>query len=262
MRKIRFGLGPKMRGFLRASIIACAATVGCALALTPGQRAVLLAGVGSFVQQGTTPWLTTETNSAAILAAVQGAIPTQVPTVSIGGVGIIDSAGTNKATVKAASTAPVATDTSFVTALNPNSPGIIALGGATTANSLSTVANSQYPANSVTTTPTPASAKATGTTGAVTATIAGVISATNYLCGFDVSYIGGTAAVGPVTVTGLLGGTWTYQLDVASATVGKTFSKEFSMCVPASATNTAIAVVTTADGTATAVDVQLHGYTL
>lgn len=170
--------------------------------------------------------------------------------------------GTNRASVVAVSVAPVtATNPALVVDLRPDSPGIIATGGATTANSVSTILNSQYPVNSVTTAATPAVAKATGTTSAVTGTIAAVASATNYLCGFDVSYIGGTAAISPVTVTGLLGGTWTYQLDVASATVGKTYSKEFTMCVPASATNTAISVVTTADGTATAVDVQLHGYT-
>jgi hypothetical protein len=49
---------------------------------------------------------------------------------TIGNVKLVDTAGTNLATVKAASTAPVATDTSVVTALNPNSPGIIALGPA------------------------------------------------------------------------------------------------------------------------------------
>src|SRR5216684_6050614 len=44
---------------------------------------------------------------------------------TIGNVKIVDTAGINLATVKPASTAPVATDTSVVTALNPNSPGII-----------------------------------------------------------------------------------------------------------------------------------------
>ena len=58
-------------------------------------------------------------NSAALLAAVQGALATQAPTISIGGVGIIDSAGTNVATVKAASTSSVATDKSLVVQINP-----------------------------------------------------------------------------------------------------------------------------------------------
>src|ERR1019366_518159 len=69
-----------------------------------------------------------DTNSAASLTAAQttatnsaAAIPTQAPTVSIGGVGIVDSAGTNVATVKAASTLPAATDKSVVVGLNPGS---------------------------------------------------------------------------------------------------------------------------------------------
>lgn len=161
----------------------------------------------------------------------------------------------------AVSTAPVtATNTAVVVDLRPDSPGIITTGGATTANSVPVILNSQYPANSVTTAPTPAANQSTGTTGAVTATIAAVASATNYICGFDVSAIGGTAAIGPVTITGLQGGTWTYQGFVSSA-AGVIYSREFNQCVPASATNTAISVATTADGTATAVDVQLHGYT-
>lgn len=68
-----------------------------------------------------------EANSGAIVTALGtlnttagNPLATQVPTVSIGGVGIIDAGGTNKATVKAASTAPVAGDTSLVVSLNPN----------------------------------------------------------------------------------------------------------------------------------------------
>jgi len=55
---------------------------------------------------------------------------------NIGNVKIVDTAGTNLGTVKPASTAPVATDTSLVTALNPNSPGIITLGPAAAASSV------------------------------------------------------------------------------------------------------------------------------
>ena len=54
-----------------------------------------------------------------IATGVASVIPTQAPTVSIGGVGIVDSAGTNVATVKAASTLPAATDKTLVVGLNP-----------------------------------------------------------------------------------------------------------------------------------------------
>lgn len=96
-----------------------------------------------------------------------------------------------------------------------------------------------------------------GTTGAVTATLSGVQSKTTYICGFDISAAGGTATLSPVTIAGLLGGTFTYQGISAG---GVPFVRTFSPCIPASAQNTAITVNTTADGTATAVDVQAWGY--
>ena len=102
---------------------------------------------------------------------------------------------------------------------------------------------------------------ATGTTGAVVGTLAGVAGKTTYICGFDVQAIGGTATVGPVTVAGLVGSSMVYQTDVNSATVGKTVAQKlFTPCVPASAQNTAITVTTTANGTASAVDVNSWGF--
>lgn len=62
--------------------------------LTSGQQ-------GAFALTPNRSLHTLDDNSAAALAALQGPIPTQVPTVSIGGVGIIDSGGTNKAAVSA-----------------------------------------------------------------------------------------------------------------------------------------------------------------
>jgi len=105
---------------------------------------------------------------------------------------------------------------------------------------------------------TPIQGNGVGTTGAVVGTLAGAASKTTYLCDFDISAIGGTAAVGPVTVAGLLGGSKVYQLSSSAA--GVTLSKSFSPCIPASAVNTAITITTTANGTATAVDVNSSGY--
>lgn len=98
-----------------------------------------------------------------------------------------------------------------------------------------------------------------GTTGAVAATLAGVAGKTTFICDFDISAIGGTAAVGPITITGLIGSaTFTYQMSSSAA--GVTLSRVFTPCIPASAVNTGIVITTTADGTATAVDVNAHGY--
>jgi hypothetical protein len=115
------------------------------------------------------------------------------------------------------------------------------------------VASNAYPSGA-----TAITGNGTGTTGAVVGTLAGAVSKTTYLCGFDVSAIGGTAAVGPITVAGLIGSSMVYQMSSSAA--GNTFSRSYSPCIPASAANTPITVTTTADGTATAVDVNSWGY--
>lgn len=132
-------------------------------------------------------------------------------------------------------------------------------GPAAIANTLATNFLSQYPVNSVTVTPTPKGSVQTGTTGAVTAALGAVASVTNYLCGFDVSYVGGTAS-GQVTVTGLLMGTLTYNI-LASATPGL-LPVRFNPCVPASAVNTAITLTSPALSGASADDINLWGYSL
>lgn len=95
---------------------------------------------------------------------------------------------------------------------------------------------------------------ASGTTGAVVATLAANASRLTYICDFDVSATG-TGSVGPITVAGLSGGSKTFQL-----TAPATFTKSFSPCLPSSAINTAITITTTADATATAVNVNADGY--
>lgn len=117
------------------------------------------------------------------------------------------------------------------------------------------VSSSQYPSGA-----TPITGNAAGTTGAVVGTLANTSGKTTYICGFDVSAIGGTAAVGPVTVAGLTGSSAVYQMSSSAA--GSNYSRTFSPCIPASAANTAITITTTADGTATAVNVNSHGYQL
>lgn len=123
-----------------------------------------------------------------------------------------------------------------------------------------TVLSVQGPASNGTfpTAALPIGGNGSGTTGAVVGTLAGASARTTYLCEFDVSAIGGTAAVGPIVVAGSLGGSRTYQLT-ASAT-GVFLSKSFNPCIPASAANTPITITTTADGTATAVNVNSSGY--
>lgn len=111
--------------------------------------------------------------------------------------------------------------------------------------------------NAVPVQPRVVTAIATGSTSAVTATLTAIPGGTVYLCGFDVSAIGGTATIGPITVTGLFGGTFTYQYT--SSATGVTLNRSYWPCIPAAGQGTNIAIVTTADGTASAVDVQAWG---
>lgn len=99
---------------------------------------------------------------------------------------------------------------------------------------------------------------AQGSTAALVGTLAAAAGKTTYICDFDVSAIGGTAAVGPVTIAGLLGGSKVYQMS--SSAGGVLLSRNWSPCLPASAPNVPITVTTTADGTATAVDVNSSGF--
>lgn len=105
----------------------------------------------------------------------------------------------------------------------------------------------------------PISGNAAGSTGAVVGTLAGVAAKTTYICGFNVQAIGGTAAVGPITIAGLIGSSQVYQ-GSSSAAGGPVASGSFTPCIPASAVNTPITITTTADGTATAVDVNSWGF--
>lgn len=133
-------------------------------------------------------------------------------------------------------------------------------GPSTAAGAQSVVSASQYPVNAATPVPTPLAQASNGTTGSVVASLTAGAGATTYICGFNVSAVGGTAAVGPVQISGVLGGTQSYEMNAAATPV--LLSQSFSPCLPASTVNTAITATTVADGTATAVHVNVWGYRL
>lgn len=101
---------------------------------------------------------------------------------------------------------------------------------------------------------------AVGTTGAVVGTLAGAAAKTTYIAGFSVSAIGGTAAIGPITVAGLVTSSMIWYLAASAA--GNQLTVMFNPPIPASATNTAITITTTADGTASNVSVNSWGFQL
>lgn len=117
------------------------------------------------------------------------------------------------------------------------------------------VSPNPYPSTAVAIT-----AVGTGSTGAVTATLAASASLHTYICSVEVSAIGGTAAVGPITITNLMGNTFT--INLAASAAGNNYNRTFSPCIPTSAINTTIVITTTADGTASGVAVNASGFQL
>jgi len=101
---------------------------------------------------------------------------------------------------------------------------------------------------------------ASGVAGAVVGTLTSFAGQFTYICGFNISTIGGTASSGPVTVAGITGSSQTYQLPLNTANGQIVVTQTFSPCIPASAVNTPITVTTAAAVGATAVNVNSWGY--
>lgn len=139
-------------------------------------------------------------------------------------------------------------------------PGWSRLPG-TVANGAWTVATSQYPKN-VNGLAAATTNSATGTTGAVTATLAGVASKTTFICGFSITSDATAALAGTATIGGVTGGTMSFIQNVGSATSAGELTKAFSPCIPASAVNTAITVNSVAAGTGGNTAVNAWGYQL
>lgn len=106
----------------------CAAVKAASTAPATTDPALVVSSAdGNIVALGARADSAYTSGSGSVIALLKGLytsstapIPSQVPTVSIGGVGIIDSAGTNKATVKAASTPAVVGDPALVVDQRPN----------------------------------------------------------------------------------------------------------------------------------------------
>lgn len=115
--------------------------------------------------------------------------------------------------------------------------------------------NAGYPIGS-----TPQAQSATGTTGAVSATLPAIQGQYEYFCLLKISTIGGTATISPITLSGLQGGNFIIQ-GVNSSVAGNTYEPvPLVQCLRAATPNTAITATTTADGTATSVNVYISGY--
>lgn len=117
---------------------------------------------------------------------------------------------------------------------------------------------SQYPAGSVAIT-----ASATGTTAATTATLAGTAGKTTYICSYSIRANATAAVTVTNTITGVITGTLSHIMWIAPAASGLGIDEQIFMpCVPASAANTGIAVVSGAPGTGGLVSSTATGYQL
>jgi hypothetical protein len=123
---------------------------------------------------------------------------------------------------------------------------------------IGTVGTAPYPDTAV-----PYTATATGTTAATTATLAGAVSVTTYICGFSIRANATAAATGNATVTGVITATLNFTQWTAPNASGLGVTEMvFTPCIPASAANTSIAVVSAAPGTGGVVSVTAWGYKL
>jgi hypothetical protein len=102
---------------------------------------------------------------------------------------------------------------------------------------------------------TPITASATGTTGAVSATLAATAGRTTFLCSVQI----GEAGTGTATATAT--NTITGTLNYVVAAPGN-FTVTYNPCIPANAVNTTIPVATAANASATAVAVTATGFQL
>lgn len=213
----------------------------------------------------TTAWLFDIPIGGTLDTDIKAPLATQAPTVSIGGVGIVDSGGTNVATVKAASTLPAAVDKTLVVGLNPGTAtagtptgAIVTVQGVSGGQVVPVAQSSQYPIGSTPVTNSPAS----GTTGAVTATLPATLSQYTFICGFSLRANATAALTGNIQVTGTISGSLNYIEWVAPAASGIGVTEEiFTPCIPSSAVNTAIAITSLAASTGGNTSLTAWGYT-
>lgn len=109
---------------------------------------------------------------------------------------------------------------------------------------------------------TPITASATGTTAATTATLAAVAGKTTYICGFSINSTATAAAAGNATVTGTITGTLNYEMGTGASPAVVQTVQNYNPCIPASAVNQAIAVVSAAPGTGGVISVTAWGFQL
>lgn len=195
-------------------------------------------GGGGSVTQGTTPWIDSITTWGGGTLGAMANYGTSPGSVLVPGVNafITNTNVNGQATMANSSPIVIASDQSTITTQRKN----------------------DYPVGAVAIT-----ASATGTTTATTATLLGTASKTTYICWSSVRANATAATTVTDTITGVITGTLSSLLWVAPAASGLGVDEMiYSPCTPASAANTAIAVVSGAPGSGGNVTVKAGGYQL
>ena len=234
------------------STVSCQLTVGAGVATTNMLQIPAGSGIGLSVGSNTHMSCIDQTGSASNLVTIAGG--SGLATAGGGGGG---SAITNYALETGGNLAAINTG---ISNLNTAVASPIAdCGTNPCGNNIGIVQQrSQYPATAV-----PYSNSATGTTAATTATLAGASSVTTYICGFSIRANATAAATGNATITGTISGTLNFTQWTAPLASGLGVTEEiFTPCLPASAANTSIAVVSAAPGSGGVVSVSVWGYKL
>jgi hypothetical protein len=100
-------------------------------------------------------------------------------------------------------------------------------------------------------------ASATGTTGAITATLGGLTGLYTYVCNMDMSVVGGTAAAN-LTLSGLAQGNTFTNYIISNATPGVQLQWNFTPCIQSN-TIAGNIIATFTDTTATHGSINLSG---
>jgi hypothetical protein len=170
----------------------------------------------------------------------------------------VTNTNVNGAAADAASS-PVALSTTQTGAAGTPSARFLSIQGGAGMTPVSTTSTSAgpYPLAS-----TPIQASTTGTTTAVTATLAANATKTTYLCGFSIRTNATAAVTNNITVTGPTTTLNFTQWTAPTATGLGVAEMIFSPCIPGTAINTAVAVVSGAPGTGGIISNSAWGYQL
>lgn len=107
---------------------------------------------------------------------------------------------------------------------------------------------------------TPLAVSVNASAAAATATLPASVGRITYICGFFIGSNATAATFTAATVTGVLGGTMSFMQGTATAPAVTILQQNFSPCIPASANNTALAVVSGSPGAGGFVYVNAWGY--